>query len=52
MVVEMDGQAVSDADALVARIRDHQPGDKVTLKVVRDGRERTVTVTVGERTAG
>jgi putative serine protease PepD len=52
VVVEMDGQAVSDADALVARIRDHQPGDKVTLKVVRDGRERSVTVTLGERTAG
>jgi putative serine protease PepD len=52
VVVEMDGKAVSDSDDLVARIRDHQPGDKVTLKVVRDGRERTVTITLGERTAG
>jgi putative serine protease PepD len=52
VVVEVDGQAVSDADALVALIRDHQPGDKVTVKLVRDGRERTVTVTLGERTAG
>jgi putative serine protease PepD len=52
LVVEVDGQAVGGSDDLVGRIRDHQPGDKVTLKVVRDGRERTVTVTLGERPAG
>jgi putative serine protease PepD len=52
LVVEVDGQAVGGSDDLVGRIRDHQPGDKVTLKVVRDGNERTVTVTLGERPAG
>jgi putative serine protease PepD len=52
LVVEVDGQAVGGSDDLVGRIRDHRPGDKVTLKVVRDGRERTVTVTLGERPAG
>jgi len=52
LVVEMDGKAVSDSSDLVGRIRDHQPGDRVTLKVVRNGQERTVTVTLGERPTG
>jgi putative serine protease PepD len=52
LIVELDDQAVSDSNDLIGRIRDHQPGDRVTLKVVRDGRERTVTVTLGERPAG
>jgi putative serine protease PepD len=52
LVVELDGQAVTGADDLVGRVRDHQPGDRVTLKVVRDGKERTVTATLADRPAG
>jgi putative serine protease PepD len=52
LVVELDGQAVTGTDDLVGRIRDHQPGDKVTLKVVRDGKEQTVTATLADRPAG
>jgi putative serine protease PepD len=52
LVVELDSQAVTGTDDLVGRIRDHQPGDKVTLKVIRDGRERTVTATLADRPAG
>jgi putative serine protease PepD len=52
LVVELDGQAVTGTDDLVGRIRDHQPGDKVTLKVVRNGKEQTVTATLADRPAG
>jgi putative serine protease PepD len=52
LVIELDGQAVTGTDDLIGRIRDHQPGDKVTLKVVRDGKEQTVTATLADRPAG
>jgi putative serine protease PepD len=52
LVVELDGQAVTSKDDLVGRIRDHQPGDRVTLKLVRDGKEQTVTATLADRPAG
>jgi putative serine protease PepD len=52
LVVEIDGQAVTGYADLVSRIRDHQAGDRVTLKLVRDGRERTVTATLADRSAG
>jgi len=52
LVVELDGQAVTGTDDLVGRIRDHQPGDRVTLKLVRDGKEQTVTATLADRPAG
>jgi putative serine protease PepD len=52
LVVELDGQAVTGSDDLVSRIRDHRPGDRVTLKVVRDGKEQTVTATLADRPAG
>jgi putative serine protease PepD len=52
LVVELDGQPVTGTDDLIGRIREHQPGDKVTLKVVRGGRERTVTATLADRPAG
>jgi putative serine protease PepD len=52
LVVEIDGQAVRGYADLVGRIRDHKPGDEVTLKVVRGGQERTVTATLAERPTG
>jgi S1-C subfamily serine protease len=51
-VVAIDGQPIESYGELGARIRAHNPGDKVTLKVVRNGSETTVTATLGERTAG
>jgi putative serine protease PepD len=52
LVVALDGQTVTSQDDLISRIRDHKPGDRVTLKVVRDGNEQTVTVTLTDRPAG
>jgi S1-C subfamily serine protease len=49
VVTEVDGNAVDGADSLRRAIDSRQPGDRVRLTVVRDGDERTVTVTLGER---
>lgn len=46
VIVEMDGRRVSDLDQLVVRIRAQAVGDKVTLKVLRDGDERELTMTL------
>ena len=52
VVVAIDGREVQDFSELAARIRAHNPGDRVELRVVRDGNERTVTATLAQRPAG
>jgi putative serine protease PepD len=52
LVVGIDGQSVADYGELGARIRAHEPGDKITLKVVRGGSETTITATLSERPTG
>jgi serine protease Do len=48
IIVEVDGKSVESADELRNRIANYAPGKKVPLKFYRDGKEQTVTVTVGE----
>jgi putative serine protease PepD len=52
LVVAIDGQAVSTTGELGARIRSHQPGDKISLQVVRGGNDTTITATLTQRPAG
>jgi putative serine protease PepD len=52
VVVAIDGQAIENFSELAARIRAHKPGDKVELRVVRDGDQTTVTATLAQRPAG
>jgi putative serine protease PepD len=52
LVTRIDGQAVEAYSEMVARIRAHKPGDKVTLTVVRGGDETTITATLTQRPAG
>lgn len=47
VVRAVDGHAVDDPEALGAAIRAHQPGDTVTLAVLRDGASVDVPVTLG-----
>ena len=49
VVVALDGEPVRDFDDLLTRIAFKRPGDQVTLTVVRDGRQRDVTVTLEAR---
>ncbi len=47
VVTKVDTRKIADSEELVAAVRSYQPGDKVTLTILRGGAERTVTVTLG-----
>jgi S1-C subfamily serine protease len=51
-VTAIDGQAVQGSADMVAAIRDHKPGDKVTITVNRSGTQTTITATLDERPTG
>ncbi|MGD8869018.1 MAG: Do family serine endopeptidase [Gemmatimonadales bacterium] len=48
VIVAVDGEPVPDATALTTRLAQHQPGDELTLSVIRDGRRIELTATLGE----
>jgi putative serine protease PepD len=52
VITAVDGQPTSDADALRRALATRKPGDMVKLSVTRDGRQRAVDVTLGNRPAG
>lgn len=47
VVTAVDGQKVSSMIDLAAAVRTKAPGEQVTLTLLRDGKERTVDVTLG-----
>lgn len=49
IITQVDGELISDADAVIRLIRKHRPGDRIRLEVLhwRGGRE-SATVTLGE----
>ena len=47
-IVAVDGRPVSTSAELADAIALHQPGDRVSLEVVRGGTRRTVVVTLGD----
>jgi len=49
VIRRVDGEEVKTNLDLVGRIAHHRPGDKVQLEVWRDGKPRTVEVTLGAR---
>ena len=50
VITAVDGERVTDGIALIVAIRAHQPGDTVEFTVRRDGRDRTLTLTLGAET--
>ncbi len=52
VVTSVGDRAVASADALIAAVRSHQPGDKVELTYRRGGTEHTVRVTLGSDAEG
>jgi serine protease DegQ len=52
VVVSADGEEVRIVEDLLSRLREHQPGDRIELGLVRDGEQRTVTVTLTDRPDG
>src|SRR5262249_40264877 len=49
VILSIDGQSTPDAAALTRAVRQRNPGDKITLRISREGNEQTVTATLGER---
>ena len=49
MILAVDGDEVSTPSALQTAIDAKAPGDTLTLRVVRGGATRSVTVTLGTR---
>jgi S1-C subfamily serine protease len=47
IITEVDGEKVTSMDDLVEVIQGSKPGDKIQLKFLRDGDEKTVDVTLG-----
>jgi putative serine protease PepD len=49
VVVRVAGEQVADGSDLRAAVSSRRPGDELELRVVRNGKERTVTATLTER---
>ena len=49
VITEVDGRQVGGMDDLIAAVNAKEPGDEVTLTVLRDGSGRDVTVELGDR---
>ena len=52
LIVGVNGKEFTREHDLADEISDHSAGDKVELTLIRDGRRRTVEVTLGNRPAG
>jgi serine protease Do len=48
VIIEFNGRPVAKQDELVKNVTATKPGTQVPVKIVRDGQERTLTVTVEE----
>jgi len=46
VIVAVGGKTTSGADAVIAAIRTHQPGDRVAVTIERNGVRKTVTMTL------
>jgi S1-C subfamily serine protease len=51
VIVALDGKPVSSMDELSAAIARQRPGDKLTIRLLRNGSGKTVTVTLGRAPA-
>jgi S1-C subfamily serine protease len=49
VIRRLDGRKVASMDDVVAAVDPHRPGDTVQVDLLRRGRSRTVTVTLGQR---
>jgi len=49
IILEVNGQKIDEKHDLAKEIAQYQPGDKIKLKILHKGKEKTVEVTLGER---
>src|SRR6201992_195493 len=50
-ITETDGKKITHMEQIIELVGEKKVGDEVTLKYVRDGKEKTATVTLGTRPA-
>ncbi len=48
ILLEVNGTAITTEQPLAGLIAKHQPGDSITVKILRNGKEQTVNVTLAE----
>jgi serine protease Do len=48
VVIELNGEPIDSGTDLRMKIADFKPGTKIELKVIRDGKEKTISATVAE----
>jgi len=51
IITEIDGNPVNSMEDLINAVNSDKPGDKMELKVLRHGETKTITVTLGNRSA-
>jgi putative serine protease PepD len=49
VIVQVGETPINDGAGVIAAIRDHAPGDQVSVLVVRDGKQITLEVTLAAR---
>jgi putative serine protease PepD len=49
VITEMDGKKVMSSDDLIGMIRQHRPGDRVELKILREGKFLRINVMLDEK---
>jgi 2-alkenal reductase len=48
IIISIDDQSIDEQNSYINVLFEHQPGDQVTIKALRDGKEMTFEVTLGE----
>jgi S1-C subfamily serine protease len=49
VIVEVEGHELVEQDALIRLVDEREPGEKMKLTILRDGKREDVTVTLGKR---
>ncbi|HKP98936.1 MAG TPA: PDZ domain-containing protein [Actinomycetes bacterium] len=52
VIVRLDDKPIDTVEDLFGELRQHRPGDRVTLTVIRDRREQQLTATVADNPSG
>jgi serine protease Do len=47
VITQVNGTSIDESHSLTSLLSPHQPGDKVTLTVIRGGDTKKITVTLG-----
>jgi len=50
IILEINGEKITASNPLGNIVQKYNPGDKITLKILREGKEQTIEVILGQRT--